>query len=170
MEDVIVEGEFDRNVTVRYSYTPDGKLATLTAVNSVTGDQVTQYIYGTTLSDSFVAASTLLRAEIYPDSDNTADPLGDGPSGVYNRVEYAYNGQGQIVTKKDQNGTVHEFVYDGLGRLTQDCVTTAGTGIDTAVLSIAASYEVRGLPQNFTSYDNAAPEFGQYCERRAVGL
>ena len=161
------------------SYTPDGKLATLTAVNSVTGDQVTQYVYGNTLADSFVAASTLLRAEIYPDSDNTADGglsqfswsengtvplgaryvapvLGDGPSGVYNRVEYAYNGQGQIVTKKDQNGTVHEFVYDGLGRLTQDSVAEAGTGIDTSVLSIGTSYEVRGMPQNFTSYDNSA--------------
>ena len=105
-------------------------------------------------------ASTLLRAEIYPDSDNTADPLGNGPSGVYNRIEYAYNRQGQVVSKKDQNATVHEYVYDGLGRLTQDCVTAAATGVDTAVLSMAASYEVRGLPQNLTSYDNAAPNSG----------
>ena len=34
----------DQDVTVLYSYTPDGKLATLTAVNGVTGDQVTQYV------------------------------------------------------------------------------------------------------------------------------
>ena len=86
-----------------YSYTPDGKLATLTAVNGVTGNQVTQYVYGTTLADSSIARSDLLRAAIYPDSDNTAEPLGNGPSGVYDRVEYTYNRQGQIVTKKDQN-------------------------------------------------------------------
>ena len=107
-----------------------------------------------------VARSDLLRAEIYPDSDNTAEPLGNGPSGVYNRVEYAYNRQGQIVTKKDQNATVHQFVYDGLGRLTQDCVAALGAGIDTAVFRIAQAYEVRGLPQNFTSYDNATPGSG----------
>ena len=42
---------------VRDSYTPDARLATLTAVNGVTGDQLTQYVYGTTLADSSVARS-----------------------------------------------------------------------------------------------------------------
>ena len=45
----------DQDVTVLYSYTPDGKLATLTAVNGVTGNQVTQYVYGTALVDSSIA-------------------------------------------------------------------------------------------------------------------
>jgi YD repeat-containing protein len=153
-------GQSDQNVSVLYSYTPDGKLATLTAVNSATGDQVTQYVYGATLVESSIARSDLLRAEIYPDSDNTADPLGDGPSGVYDRVEYAYNRAGQVVGKTDQNGTVHQFVYDGLGRLSQDCVTAVGNGIDSAVLSIACGYEVRGILQSLTSYDNATPAAG----------
>ena len=33
-------------------------------------------------------------------------------------------------------------------------------GIDTAVLRIAQTYEVRGLLQNLTSYDNATPGAG----------
>ena len=37
-----------------------------------TGDQVTRYLYGTTLDDSEIARSDLLRKVIYPDSD---DPI-----------------------------------------------------------------------------------------------
>lgn len=44
----------DENVTTRTTYTPDGNVATLTAVNPVTGDQTTQYLYGTTLENSAV--------------------------------------------------------------------------------------------------------------------
>ena len=146
----------DQDVTVLYSYTPDGNLATLTAVNGGTGNQVTQYAYGTTLSDSSVARSDLLRAVIYPDSDNTAKPLGNGPSGVYDRVEYTYNRQSQIVTGEDQNATAHTYSYDGLGRQVQDCVVALGTGVDSAVFRIAQAYEVRGLLQGLTSYDSAS--------------
>jgi YD repeat-containing protein len=97
----------DEDVTVETRFTADGQLATLTARNPATGDQVTRYVYGTTLNDSAVARADLLRAEIYPDSDDTTDPLGDGPDGVYDRVQYTYNRQGQRLTKTDQNGTVH---------------------------------------------------------------
>jgi hypothetical protein len=55
----------------------------------------------------------------------------------------------------DQNGTVHDYDYDKLGRKTQDRVTTLGAGVDGAVRRIATTYEVRGMAQNITSYDNA---------------
>ena len=42
----------DEDVTVLTSYTADGQIATYTAVNPETDDQVTQYAYGTTLADS----------------------------------------------------------------------------------------------------------------------
>jgi len=74
-----------------YGYTADGTLKTLTVKNSDTGDQVTQYVYGTTLTDSDVASNDLLRAVIYPDSDDVASPLGNGSDGIYDRVEFKYN-------------------------------------------------------------------------------
>ena len=40
-------------------------------------------------------------------------------------------------------------------RQTADRITTVGTGIDNAVLRISTSFEVRGLVQNLTSFDNA---------------
>ena len=52
--------------------------------------------------------------------DDVADPLGDGDDGVYDRVEYKYNRQGERTEKKDQNGTVHVFEFDSLGRVLHD--------------------------------------------------
>ena len=128
-QDGVVSASYpDEDVTVETAYTADGQIATLTAKNPATGDQVTTYVYGTTLADSDVARKDLLRAEIYPDSDDVANPLGNGVDGVYDRVEYKYNRQGERTEKKDQNGTVHAFVFDNLGRLLHDRVTTLGTG------------------------------------------
>ena len=47
------------------------------------------------------------------------------------------------------------YVYDLLGRQTQDCITTLGTGVDSTVLRIATTYEVRGMVTGLTSYNNA---------------
>jgi RHS repeat-associated protein len=134
----------DTNVTVLTAYNADGNVASITAVNAFTGNQVTQYVYGTTLSDSGIASSLLKRAEIYPDSVDADD-----------RITFEYNRQGEVTTTEDQQGTVHSFDYDALGRQTQDRVTTLGTGVDNAVRRIASTFEVRGMREQLTSYDNA---------------
>ena len=151
----------NQNITTQRTYTPDGAIATLTAVNPTTGNQVTRFIYGTSAGGAvpLVCRNDLLRAVIYPDSTNYLDGNGafqTGPKGVYNRVEYTYNRQGQRLTMKDQNGTIHQYVYDPLGRQTQDQVIVLGTGVDGAVRRVARSYEVRGMVAKLTSYDAAA--------------
>ena len=146
----------DTDKTTQFAYNADGRLKALTAVNSVTGDQVTKYAYGTTLSDSDLASNDLLRATIYPDSDDVESPLGNGTDAVYDRVEFKYNRLGEMTEKKDQLQTVHVFEYDKLGRPVHDRVTAFGTGVDQAVRRISRSYEVRGMLSKITSYDNAA--------------
>jgi len=141
------------NRTTAFTYNADGKLLTLTARNSVTGDQVTRFVYGTTLEDSGVASNDLLRAKIYPDSDD-GDNLTDGNDGVFDRVEYSYNRLGEMIEAKDQAGTVHAYDYDKLGRITHDRVTNLGPGVDDAVLRISREYEVRGMLKRITSYDS----------------
>jgi YD repeat-containing protein len=59
--------------------------------------------------------------------------LRDRIDGVYDRVEYTYNRQGERTTKKDQNETVHAFDYDLFGHLIEDRVTAVGTGVATHV-------------------------------------
>ena len=93
---------------------------------------------------------------IYPDSEDADSPLGKGSDGVYDRVEHRYNRQGQVKETKDQNGTVHTFEFDQLGRPTHDRVTTLGSGVDGAVRRASTTDEVRGLVEKITTYDNAA--------------
>src|SRR5690606_12091493 len=84
-----------------YAYNADGLLERLTLVNGDTGNQVTRWVYGTTTDDSEVARTDLLRAKIYPASDDEAVPAGDGYDDSYQRIEYTYNRQGQKLTMKD---------------------------------------------------------------------
>lgn len=133
----------DANRTTNLTYTPDGLVATLEAINSSTGDQTTTYSYGTTLSDSDIAASVLLRSVIYPDSTGGSD-----------QVWLTYNRQAQRTSLTDQNGSVHQYDYDLLGRLTQDRVTTLAANVDGAVRRIETAYEVRGLVSQITSNDS----------------
>jgi RHS repeat-associated protein len=140
---------FDQNVTAAMTYNQDGNLLTLTAGNSLTGNQTTQYVYGTTLSNSNVATSTLKRMEIYPDSVDSTDV-----------IVFAYNRQGQIMQTTDQSGSVHQYDFDLLGRQTQDRITILGTGVDGAVRRIATTFEVRGMLAHSTSYDNATVGMG----------
>jgi len=46
--------------------------------------------------------------------------LGDGTADTYERVEYKYNRLGHATWTKDQNETVHEYAFDGMGRQTAD--------------------------------------------------
>lgn len=130
------------NVVTQMTYNADGNLLKLTAKNPATGDQNTIYAYGTTLEDSGVASNSLLRAEIYPDTADGQD-----------QVTYAYNRQGQVTEKTDQNGTVHRYDYDKLGRQTDDKVVTLAAGVDDAVQRISQTFEVRGGVKTITSHN-----------------
>ncbi|GIX04973.1 MAG: hypothetical protein KatS3mg114_0842 [Planctomycetaceae bacterium] len=135
----------DVNRTTNLTYTPDGLVGSLEAINASAGNQTTTYVYGTTLADSDVASSVLLRSVIYPDSTGGSD-----------QVWLSYNRQAQRTSLTDQNGSVHQYDYDLLGRLTQDRVTTLAASIDGAVRRIETAYEVRGLVSRVTSNDSPA--------------
>lgn len=146
--------DYDQNRYTVFTFTPDGQLRTVAVDNGVTGAQVTQYIFGTTLNDSEIASSQLLRGVIYPDSDNTYDPLTHTFSGTYNRIEHRRNRQGETTQIKDQNQTVHDLSYDALGRQTVDAVTLAGgSTIDNGVLRVERAYTRLSQVDTVTSYD-----------------
>ena len=110
------------------TYTADGQVATLTAINSTTGNQTTTYAYGVDLTNSAVATKDLLRMTTYPDNG---------------QVTYEYNRQSQRTKMTDQNGSVHEYAYDKLGRQTDDRITTVASGVDGAVRRIEWTYDNR---------------------------
>ena len=107
---------------------------------------------------SQVHRNDLLAAEIYPDSTNFEDSNGilqNGSSGIIDCVEFQYNRQGEVIAKRDQNGTIHEYVYDDLGRLLHDRITTLAAGIDGGVRRISTVYDVVGNVRSVTSWNNA---------------
>ena len=132
-----------QNVVTEMRYGPGSLLKELIALNPATGPQVTRYEHGATLGESAVASNRLLRAEIYPDAADSAD-----------RISFAWNRQGQRTRMTDQNGTVHEYEYDLLGRPTADKVPALGSGVDAAVQRIDTTYEVRGMVKKVTSYSD----------------
>jgi len=113
------------------------------------------------LADSELATGHLLRAKIYPESDDAGAPLGDGPDGIFERTEHTYNRQGEIVTTTDPNETVHAYDRDKLGRLLHDRITAFGSGIDPTVKRISIAYEAkRLLTAKVGSHDDATPGEG----------
>ena len=148
----VAAGSPDANRTTEYAYAPDGGLCRLTLINAVTGDQVTRWEFGTTLADSKIARSDLLRTKLFPSSNGTCacgDLIG------MQRIQYSYNRQGQVIEMTDPNSTVHAYDFDGLGRTTQDRVTALGTGIDASVRRIQTTYDLkRQLRSKVTSYDD----------------
>lgn len=134
---------------------PSGQLSKLTLVNADTGDQITRWIFGTTLADSAIASNGLVRAKIYPESDDRPAPASDGPDGVYSRLEYKYNRQGQQTEFKDADGTTHAYAYNKLGRMTADSVTALADGLNDDVLRLGYTYDQRNLTAKVTSYNAA---------------
>jgi YD repeat-containing protein len=143
-----IEGgtETDQNITIETTYTSDSQIKTLTAKNSSTGDQVTKYIYGTVQSSvvPMIYSNRLLAAEIYPDADENS---------LDDRIEFCYNRQGELIRKRDQNGSVHLYEYDLHGRMIAERVTTLGLNADGTVRCIATEYTVAGQIRAITSLD-----------------
>jgi hypothetical protein len=82
--------DMDDDVTVVTTYNSDGLVSTHTAKgHSSANDETTTYVYGTTIGGLTpqIYRNDLLRAVIYPDSDDPATLTSDGTDGVYDRVE-----------------------------------------------------------------------------------
>jgi YD repeat-containing protein len=139
-----------------FAWHASGQLSKLILVNAETGNQVTRWFFGTTLADSAIASNYLVRTKIYPESDDRPAPAAAGPDGVYSRLEYRYNRQGQQTEFKDADGTTHAYTYNKAGAVTGDAVTELAEGLDDAVLRIGYSYNNRGQTWKVTSYDAAS--------------
>ncbi len=123
--------------------------------------QITQYTYGTSepvaspgSMDSLVASSRLLDTVAYPD-ESTGAP---GTTDAY-KVSYAYNIQGELIGMTDQNGTLHTYDRDGLGRVTDDRVADyddqATYPIAVDVRRISADFDDHGRLEDVRTYNAA---------------
>ena len=134
----------DINVITEYGYyDSDGRLWTQTAADpdgdgSVADNQVTTYAYVSPGTCPSAAGEDLLSSVTYPDG------------GV---VGYTYYADGSMATMTDQNGTVHTYTRDRLGRVTADIVTLAtGSAVDNSVLRTTTSYDNQGRVSQVDTY------------------
>lgn len=87
--------------------------------------QTTQYVYGVTTGGGSDLASHDLLAEIrYPDKTTGAPGTANS-----DKVRYAYNALGQLDQLTDQNGTVHVYEFDVLGRTLRDKITKTESSV-----------------------------------------
>ena len=139
------------NQTTTYTYDGDGNVLTMTAVMPTgTPSQTTAYVYGTG-STSGIFSNDLLAKVEYPDATT-----GAASTAATDDVSYTYNALGQKTGMTDQNGNIHAYSCDALGRQTLDAVTTLGLGVDGSVRAIGTSFNSQGLPYQKTSYSDAA--------------
>jgi len=141
------------NATTNYTYDGSGHVLTVTAVMPTgTPSQTTTYVYGVGSAGNFYS-NDLLAATVQPDKTTGAYPSPANLPG--DEKVYTYNFLGNVTGMTDENGTVHAYAYDVLGRQVTDAVTTLGTGVDGAVRRIATAYDTGDRPYLFTT-SNAA--------------
>lgn len=134
----------DRNKRVLFLYTADGLLRRMTVKNVPTGDQLTEWTYGTTLSQG-LASNLLLRRKRFPKSP-------------FDRIEYTYNRQGETASIHVPSHSTRALVRDLLGRVIHDRVTSAAVGVDGTVRRISTSYRKRGGLHKISSWSH--PDVG----------
>ena len=133
--------------TVEYTYNGLGDVLTVKAVLPSSAFQATAYIYATspTVGGTFYSNDVLSETR-HPDKST-------GSASSSEKETFGQNTLGELVTATDRNGTVHNYAYNVLGRLTSDKATTLGTGIDGAVRRLETTYDTLGQPFSLTSYD-----------------
>jgi len=55
------------------------------------------------------------------------------------------------MAKKHQNGTVHQYSLDALGRQIEERIIEFGPGVDTQVTRVATTNELRGMLESITT-------------------
>ena len=138
-----------------YTYDAMDHLPTLTAdMPSGTNDQTTEYVYGVTTSTSDVNHNGLLATVKYPNKST-----GAASTSTSDQNSFTYNALGEPKTKVDQNGTMHTYARDVLGRAVSDAVAVASgnpQAVDTAVLRREIAYNTQGGVYQLTTYNAAS--------------
>lgn len=115
-------------------------------------DQVTEYVYGDSQSARRV---TEIR---YPTGDGTSG------SGSTDKVVIAYNVDGAINTRTDQDGNVLTYSYDSKRRRTEEEVTTVGSGFDDTVRARTWTYNYEGQVVFATTHTDTTPDTSTWAD------
>ena len=141
--------------TTEYAYDGDDHILTQKAwVNNGGASKVfqtTAYVYGVTTSTSGINSNDLLAQTEYPNT-STGNP---GTASPY--VEsYTYDALGEQTKKTQRTGSVHQYNYDPLGRMTSDNVITLGSGVNGSIRRLDYAFDTGGRLYTSTSRSGTA--------------
>lgn len=171
----IVDGYSSANST--FGFSMSGNVVIVDAGTLVAlAPQVTRYYYAADVYAFDPSAEPAgwtgdqLVATVYPDCTlSNAAVLGDveaniaspgvltGGTAGNDIVADTYYANGAKATETDQRGVVHQYIYDNLGRETEDDVTSLGLAdqhVDGSVQAIVTAYNDGGQTASITSYDS----------------
>ena len=135
----------DAERTQRFRYHPSGQRSHLILENPATGEQVTEWTFGTTLETSGIARNDLVSGKTYPTAESESS---------------TFNRQSDIASRTDPNGSVREFQYDQLGQLTDDAAAVLAPGVDGTMRRVSITYNDQGRPEFYTTTDDPDPGSG----------
>ena len=105
--------------------------------------QVTRYEFGLETEGEFASprrSNSLLSRVLYPRRTTTGSDQ-DGLPNPADSVVSTYDRAGRLKKQRDQRGVTHEFVYDQLGRITENIATGGGTDVDDWMDRVRLEYE-----------------------------
>ena len=123
-----------------FGWHPSGLMEFLILENPDTGQQVTQWLFGSTLDTSEVAQNGVIVGKVYPTGESSTNTV---------------NRQGEVNTHTQPNGTNHQITRNKVGAVIHDAVTALGPDIDDTVLRISSVFNNRGLIETISSWNNA---------------
>jgi YD repeat-containing protein len=135
------------NKTTQYTYDGDNHVVSQTVLG-VSGNthQTTSWDYKTSdIPGSTSSSNDELARVRFPDT-TTGDPSAS------HQVSDTLDDEGDDIGTTDENGNVHSYTYDALGRVTSDLITSFGAGVDPTINRIDTAYDGAGRPYLFTSY------------------
>jgi RHS repeat-associated protein len=142
----------DHNQITDYTYDGTGHVLTQKAWVNNNGTnnvfQTTQWVYGiTTSGGSGLNSNDILQKVQYPDTSA-------GTPGTLSQFieSYKYDALGEQTKKTQRTGSVHQYTYDSLGRMTSDNVITLGTGVNNTIRRLDYSFDTGGRLYTATSY------------------
>jgi len=143
-DDGIPSNGNDRTTTLEY----DGMnhLVTRTLWLDDEEFEQTAYVYGVEVgvAGNAISSNDLLGVIYYP------DPETGGPSPA--QFQYSYNALGEQTTMTDANSVVHDYLYDVIGRPTDDSVGS---------VRLNTAYDTAGRAYLFTTFDGEDNEINQ---------
>ncbi|MBL9153551.1 MAG: hypothetical protein JNK37_13740 [Verrucomicrobiales bacterium] len=109
--------------------------------NPATGEQVTEWLFSTTLATSGVARNDLVSGKVWPTGESES---------------YLFNRQGNVIERTDPNGSVRQFTYDKLGQPLDDAATTVAAGVNATMRRVSTAYNNRGQRDTVTTYSDTS--------------